>query len=99
MQVIQNCRGFLAGPSAGAAAGFLGAPQLLHRGLCWARAGMLAVHAAYAKKHPAATKRVVRAILKAVRFFALRLHAAGIVKSSPQQTERIGTSSMRSSAS
>ncbi|MDB5523278.1 MAG: hypothetical protein JWM58_1041 [Rhizobium sp.] len=99
---------------------------------------MLAVNAVYAEKHPAATKRVVRAILKSadicaaepervarllvnegrikqydyalqslrelpyanwhdfdpedtVRFFSLRLHEAGIVKSSPQQIIANGT--------
>lgn len=99
---------------------------------------MLAVNAVYAEKHPAATKRVVRAILKSadicsaepervarllvdegrieqydyalqslrelpyanwrdfdpedtIRFFSLRLHEAGIVKSSPQQIIANGT--------
>jgi NitT/TauT family transport system substrate-binding protein len=93
---------------------------------------MLAVNAAYAEKHPAATKRVIRAILKSadicasepervarilvdgghtdqydyavqslrelsymnwrdydpedtVRFFSLRLHEAGIIRSGPNQ--------------
>lgn len=99
---------------------------------------MLAVNAAYADKHPAATKRVVRAILKSadicaaepervarllvdsgrteqydyavqsfrelpysswrdfdpedtVRFFSLRLHEAGIVKSNPNEIIANGT--------
>jgi NitT/TauT family transport system substrate-binding protein len=99
---------------------------------------MLAVNAAYAEKHPAATKRVVRAILKSadicanepervarilvdgghtdqydyavqslrelpymnwrdydpedtVRFFSLRLHEAGMVKSAPNQIIANGT--------
>jgi NitT/TauT family transport system substrate-binding protein len=99
---------------------------------------MLGVNAAYAEKHPAATKRVVRAILKSadicaaepervarllvdggrterydyalqslrelpysnwrdfdpedtVRFFALRLHEAGIVKSNPNEIIANGT--------
>ncbi|TJW32934.1 MAG: ABC transporter substrate-binding protein, partial [Mesorhizobium sp.] len=99
---------------------------------------MLASNAAYAEKYPAATKRVVRAILKAadicvsnpervarllvdggyteqydyarqalmeipyakwreydpedtIRFFSLRLHEAGMVKSSPQKIIANGT--------
>ena len=99
---------------------------------------MLAVNATYAEKHPAATKRVVRAILKSadicaaepervarllvdrgrterydyavqslrelpysnwrdydpedtVRFFSLRLHEAGIVKSNPNEIIANGT--------
>ncbi|WP_164783653.1 MULTISPECIES: ABC transporter substrate-binding protein [unclassified Mesorhizobium] len=99
---------------------------------------MLAVNAAYAEKHPAATKRVIRAILKSadicasepelvarllvdegrierhdyavqslrevpymnwrdydpedtVRFFSLRLHEAGIVKSNPNEIIANGT--------
>jgi NitT/TauT family transport system substrate-binding protein len=99
---------------------------------------MLATNAAYAAKYPAATKRVVRAVLKAVdicvsnpervarllveggytgqyepalqalteisyakwrdhdpedtmRFFSLRLHEAGMVKSSPQKIIASGT--------
>ena len=99
---------------------------------------MLAVNAAYAEKHPAATKRVVRAMLKSadicaaepervarllvdggrterydyalqslrelpysnwrdfdpedtIRFFSLRLHEAGIVKSNPNEIIANGT--------
>ena len=99
---------------------------------------MLAVNAAYAEKHPAATKRVVRAIVKSadicatepervarllvdsgrtkrydyavqslrelpysnwrdydpedtVRFFSLRLHEAGIVRSNPNEIIANGT--------
>ena len=99
---------------------------------------MLAVNAAYAEKHPVATKRVIRAILKSadicagepervarmlvdggrtdqyeyavqalrelpyrswrdyypedtVRFFSLRLHEAGIVKSNPNRIISDGT--------
>ncbi|TMH34505.1 MAG: ABC transporter substrate-binding protein [Betaproteobacteria bacterium] len=71
---------------------------------------MLASNAGFVRKHPVATKRAVRALLKAnalcaqeperiaridaedtVRFYALRLHEAGMIKTTPQKIIAQGT--------
>jgi NitT/TauT family transport system substrate-binding protein len=58
---------------------------------------MLAGNRDFVRKNPIATKRALRAILKAadicatIRFYSLRLREAGMIKSSPSRIASNGT--------